>query len=64
MKISVLVFFMVLKKIGVILEFMYILLLCLFGMFGKFLLKNYNIEFVVDLCDEFVLIIFFMKVIG
>lgn len=49
LNINVFVFFMVLKKIGVILELIYILLLCLFGMFGRFLLKNYRIELVVDL---------------
>lgn len=64
LNINVLVFFMVLKKIGVIFELMYILLFCLLGIFGKFLLKNYNIELVVDLCDELVLIILLINVMG
>lgn len=57
---SVLVFFMVLKKIGVILLLSIYLFVCLLGILGILFFINYNIELVVDLCDELVLIIFFM----
>lgn len=38
----------------------YMLLKCLFGMNGMFLLVNYSIELVVDLCEELVLIMLLM----
>lgn len=61
---SVFVFFIVLKKMGVILLLRYKLLLCLFGICGILLFINYRMELVVDLCEEFVFIMLLMYVSG